>query len=93
MTLSVEPGATVQFGAASGVEAFGSHSRIVVATKSALTPPMLTVLMSFVRRLIDCAVFNGPEVSSGSAVGTGLSWHIAPSALDELNGCSNIKTH
>jgi hypothetical protein len=71
VTLIVVPGATVQFGATSGVEAFGLHSRIVVASKFALTPPILTVLISFVRRLIDCAVFKGPVVSSGSAVGTG----------------------
>jgi hypothetical protein len=93
VTLIVVPGATVQFGATSGVEAFGSHSRIVVATKSALTPPMLTVLMSFVRRLIDCEVFNGPDVSSGIAVGTGSPWHIAPSALVALNDRENISTH
>ena len=77
--MTVVPGATVQLGAVCAGEVFGSHRRISDATKLVDTPAALTVLMSFVSKLIDCGVFIGPLVSSGRAVGTGESWHIAPS--------------
>ena len=75
----VVPGVTVQVGAVSAGFELGSHKRTVVASKFVVAPAVLTVLMSFVNKFIDCGVSNGPEVTSGCAVGTGTSLHMAPS--------------
>ena len=69
VTEIVDPGATVQLGASSGV--LGSHKRIVDGTSEEVVPAALKAVVSLVRRFFVCAVFKGPLLLSGKAVGFG----------------------
>ena len=67
--MTVDPGATVQFGGT--CEVVGLHSRIVVGTKFEVVPAAVKGVVSFVNTFFVCGVFNGPTVVSGKAVGLG----------------------
>jgi hypothetical protein len=69
VTVIVDPGATVQFGAV--CDKLGSHKRIVEGTRAEVVAAALRAVVSLVRRFFVCAVFNGPLEVSGNAVGFG----------------------
>ena len=67
--MTVDPGATVQFGGT--CEVVGLQRRIVDGTRLEVVPEAVRGVVSFVKTFFVCGVFKGPTVVSGKAVGFG----------------------